>query len=123
MGRPDERETLMTRTVIAVLALCCVSALADDAQYHPPAKRVSPVDGFFAQILKMPAATPRTADGHPDMNGMWTGGFPAPFGRFSRRALETLEPDQAAMQRGNAWNKPIYKLEYWQKVYENDFSK
>lgn len=114
----------MLRILIAISVLCSATALAADvAPYHPPAKRVSPLDGFLAQISKIPATTPRMADGHPDLNGMWTAPFPAPFGRFSRRSLQTLEPDQATMQRANAWNKPIYKPEYWQKVHENDFSK
>ena len=37
--------------------------------------------------------------------------------------MGTFEPDQAVMQRGVAWNKPIYKPEYWEKVRSLDFSK
>jgi hypothetical protein len=36
--------------------------------------------------------------------------------------MGTFEPDQAVMQRGAGWNKPIYKAEYWEKVRSLDFS-
>jgi hypothetical protein len=37
--------------------------------------------------------------------------------------MGTREPDQAVMQRGAQWNKPLYKPEYWEKVRSLDFSK
>lgn len=39
------------------------------------------------------------------------------------RESGTREPDQAVMQRGAQWNKPLYKPEYWAKVRDLDFSK
>src|SRR5207245_620659 len=75
--------------------------------YQPPAKRVSPAEGFARQKSSLP--TPRAADGHPDLTGIWTGGFPSPAGAYTVRRMGTFEPDQSVMQRGAAWSKPIYK--------------
>src|SRR6266550_9114913 len=94
---------------------------AQGAPYQPPAKRVSPAEGFARQKSSLP--TPRAADGHPDLTGIWTGGFPSPAGPYTVRRMGTFEPDQATMQRGAAWNKPIYKAEFWEKVRSLDFSK
>jgi hypothetical protein len=91
------------------------------APYQPPAQRVSPADGFARQ-RKSSVQTPRTADGHPDLTGLWNGGFPSPVGPYAIRHRGTFEPDQAAMQRGSQWNKPLYKPEYWDKVRSLDFS-
>ena len=89
--------------------------------YQPPAKRVSPAEGFARQKSSLP--TPRAADGHPDLTGVWNGGFPSPLGPYTIRRMGTFEPDQSVMQRGAAWNKPMYKPEYWEKVRSLDFSK
>jgi len=96
-------------------------ASAQATAYQPPAKRVSPAQGFARQKSSLP--TPRAADGHPDLTGVWVGGFPSPAGPYTVRRMGTFEPDQAVMQRGVAWNKPIYKPEYWEKVRSLDFSK
>jgi hypothetical protein len=93
---------------------------AQVTEYRPPAKRVSPAQGFARQKSSLP--TPRAADGHPDFTGVWTGGFPSPAGPYTIRRMGTFEPDQATMQRGVAWNKPIYKPEFWEKVRSLDFS-
>jgi len=95
-------------------------ANAQGAPYQPPARRVSPAEGFARQ--KSSVATPRAADGHPDLTGVWIGGFPSPAGPYGLRRMGTFEPDQAVMQRGAGWNKPIYKPEYWEKVRSLDFS-
>lgn len=92
------------------------------AQAQSPAKRISPADGLAA-VVETHGATPRASDGHPDLTGMWTGPVSAPLGLAHYRSLETLEPDQAVMQRGNTWNRPIYKPEYWEKVHNLDFSR
>src|SRR5436309_14245044 len=106
---------------IAIAAAGHVTQVSAQATpYRPPAKRVSPAEGFARQKSSLP--TPRTADGHPDLTGVWTGGFPSPAGAYGIRRLGTFEPDQATMQRGVAWNKPIYKPEYWEKVRSLDFS-
>ena len=94
---------------------------AQEVAYQPPAKRMSPAEGFARQKSAVP--TPRAADGHPDLTGVWGGGFSSPAGPYTVRRMGTFEPDQAVMQRGAAWNKPIYKPEFWEKVRSLDFSK
>ena len=89
--------------------------------YRPAAKRVSPQDGIVTQ-LRSSAPTPRDADGHPDLSGNWVVNFPSPFGAPGLRGRGLFEPDQAVMQRGAQWNKPLYKPEYWEKVRSLDFS-
>ena len=90
--------------------------------YRPVAKRVSPQDGFAA-MQQSSAPTPRDAAGHPDLSGNWGANFPNPIGAPGLREKGTFEPDQAVMQRGAQWNKPLYKPEYWEKVRSLDYSK
>jgi hypothetical protein len=85
-------------------------------------KRISPQDGF-AMMVKPTGMTPRDEDGHPDLSGNWGAGFPNPIGQAGLRRRGGFEPDQAAMQRGAQWNKPLYKPEYWDKVRSLDFGK
>jgi len=91
-------------------------------------KRVSPQDGFAMQATMLAGAaatapTPRDADGHPDLSGHWGMAFANPMGQPGLRRIGGFEPDQAAMQRGAQWNKPMYKPELWDKVRSLDFSK
>ena len=51
--------------------------------YHPPAKRVPPSLGYLDSI-KPTGDTPRMADGHPDLSGMWNANFPSPAGASRR---------------------------------------
>jgi len=90
--------------------------------YSPAGKRVSPQDGFVMQ-QRSTAPTPRDADGHPDLSGNWGANFPNPIGAPGLRRRGGFEPDQATMQRGAQWNKPLYKPEYWEKVRSLDFGK
>src|SRR5258705_4572267 len=90
--------------------------------YRPAGRRVSPQDGFAAGQHSS-APTPRDADGHPDLTGNWGANFPSPLGAPGIRQTGAREPDQAVMQRGAQWNKPLYKPEYWEKVRSLDFSK
>ena len=93
-------------------------APADD--WKPPAKRVSPGEAYASQYAST-APAPRTADGHPDLSGVW-GNAPSPAGAGEIRPGNN-ESDQAVLQRGAGWNKPLYKPEFWSKVRGLDFSK
>jgi len=81
---------------------------AQVAPYQPPPSACLPNRIRPTEVV---APTPRAADGHPDFTGIW--------GERSRRQqalhirrMGTFEPDQAVMQRGAGWNKPLYKPEY-----------
>ena len=90
--------------------------------YSPAGKRISPQDGFVMQQHPT-GATPRDADGHPDLSGNWGANFPSVLGAPGLRRSGAFEADQSAMQRGAQWNKPLYKPEYWEKVRSLDYSK
>src|SRR5437667_10863566 len=90
--------------------------------YSPAGKRVSPQDGFAMQQTPR-GETPRDAEGHPDLSGIWGAAFPNPIGVPGLRRDGAFEPDQSAMQRGAQWNKPIYKPQYWEKVRQLDYGK
>src|SRR5689334_794184 len=117
---------MRTALLLAVALLAASPALAQKApaaadSWTPPAKRISPTDGLIAQ-MKPVGETPKMADGHPDLSGFWGGGsVDAPYTAFSSRGLQFFEPDQAAMQRGNNWSRPVYKPELWEKVYGTDY--
>jgi hypothetical protein len=74
-------------------------------------------------------ATPRTADGHPDLSGVWNGNAASPFTKsqdplaanLSSRdgTLLNFERDGTLIRRANP-NKPIYKPEFWEKVQKLD---
>ena len=88
-----------------------------------------------AQAPAAPAATPRTADGKPDLNGMWggAGGGVREDGLTqilaSRRCSPTQGPDCTEQTnqaidgeftgRANT-SKPLYKPEFWDKVQQLD---
>ncbi len=89
--------------------------------YMPPAKRVPP--GVASAKLTSDLPTPRRADGHPDLTGVW-GGTPPGKGTFvGLRRQGTFEADQGTSQRASEWNKPIYKPEFWKKVRSLDYSR
>src|SRR5258705_4583997 len=92
------------------------------SSYSPAGKYISPQDGLVMQQHPT-GPTPRDADGHPDLSGNWGANFPNPIGLPGLRRLGAVEPDQASMQRGAQWNKPLYKPEYWEKVRSLDFGK
>jgi len=67
--------------------------------------------------------TPRTSDGHPDLSGIW-GNVTSLAGRGTVRARPgSLEFDQAVLQRGAGWDKPLYRPEFWAKVRSLDRSR
>src|SRR5262245_56962872 len=117
-----------TALLLVVALIAAGSAVAEQARHatpaedwKPPAKRISPTEGLIAQ-MKPVGETPKMADGHPDLSGFWGGGsVDAPYTQFGSRGLQYFEPDQAAMQRGNNWNRPIYKPELWEKIYSTDY--
>jgi len=96
--------------IVAVCAsLPIAAAVAQQApdDWKPPAKRISPTQGLVAQMSPN-GDTPKMADGHPDLTGFWGGGnVNAPYAAFGSRGLQYFEPDQAAMQRGNNWSRPV----------------
>ncbi len=90
-------------------ALLCLSSVRATAQEKQPA--------------------PRTADGHPDLSGVWNGNAASPFvksedpltANLSSRdgTLLNFERDGTLIRRANP-NKPLYKPEFWEKVQKLD---
>jgi len=90
-----------------------------------------------------PVPTPRTADGHPDLSGLWAGGGVVGEGADELKPDEkgnltflqkargcapgqepcaggiNFERDNAIRRRMDP-NKPVYKAEFWEKVQYND---
>ena len=70
--------------------------------------------------------TPRTADGHPDLSGVYVGGGGLPSGAdnvtFAGRGgnFFGFEEDNG-LNRLADMNKPIYKPEYWETIKNNDY--
>ena len=83
----------------------------------------------LALSLSTAAQTPRTPDGHPDLNGLWNGGATGPFIKaddpnaslLAARdgTLLNFERDNTLIRRSNP-NKPLYKPEFWEKVQKLD---
>jgi hypothetical protein len=91
-------------------------------------------------VLTSTAATPRLADGHPDLSGNWRGGGAPVGGGGSRRCGPTqvkgagINPEVGCrVPMDNFWvdyewispsrfgpSRPVYKPEYWDKVEELD---
>ena len=90
--------------------------------YAPAGTRVSPQDGYVMSMMPN-GMTPRDAQGHPDLSGIWVGNLGNVFQVPGLRRNGAFEADQSAMQRGAQWNKPMYKPELWEKVRSLDYGK
>jgi len=85
----------------------------------------------FSQSAKIAVSpTPRSADGHPDLTGVWNGGVAGglqvtgsdPLAAFLPARdgdIINFERDNALIRRANP-NKPIYRPEFWEKVQKLD---
>jgi hypothetical protein len=75
------------------------------------------------EVYKAPV--PRTADGHPDLSGMWNGTANANNGGLTITFLArdgnfvNFERDYTVLRRMNQ-NRPLYKAQYWDTVHELD---
>jgi hypothetical protein len=75
------------------------------------------------------AQTPKTADGHPDLSGVWNGAMNARVYNSGDKVglilaaregtLVNFERDNTLMRRFDP-NKPVYKPEFWEKVQKLD---
>lgn len=79
------------------------------------------------------AATPRRADGHPDLTGNWGGGYNPITGGGNRRCGPTqgercktpqdnfwVDYEWLSPSRFGVWGLPTYKPEFWDKIQELD---
>jgi hypothetical protein len=80
-------------------------------------------------------ATPRLADGHPDLNGYWSTGFggltstpgPSDGGNSYQFTINVRNGDisnltnDGVIGRRSTNNLPVYKPEYWDRVQELDY--
>ena len=105
-----KRDTLIGRTALAIIlaAGLCVAATQALAQ----------------------GATPRRANGKPDLTGFWNAAVGDGIARkgddesqYATRdgTLESFEDDGQVLARANT-NRPVYKPEHWQTVRELDWN-
>jgi hypothetical protein len=85
-----------------------------------------------AAATQTAAATPRRADGHPDMTGNWGGPFNPITGSGTRRCGPTqkecktgqdnfwVDYEWISPSRFGVLGRPIYKPEFWDKIQELD---
>jgi len=105
------------RTVLIIGAVTVVSAVVGSAaNAQAPAAAATP-----------PPPTPRTADGHPDISGIWvatnlaapTGNGPVFAGRGN--TFVGFEADGGLWRTaGNTTTIPQYKPEFWDTIIENE---
>ena len=75
------------------------------------------------------SATPRAADGHPDLSGIWNSTAPSVFAKSDDPLASNLasrdgtllnfERDFTLVRRADP-NKPLYKPQFWEKVQQGD---
>ena len=124
----------------AFVAVGIAAGLAPQGLAQAPAPAAPPTR---EQLLSAP--TPRTAEGRPDLTGVWNRAVPAPNAAAGPRAFYLydgsvpsqenevqsawavrdadfywLEIDQEIILKGNRENLPLYKPEHWEQVRINE---
>jgi len=111
---------------VSLSSLLLLATIADSADAPPAA-------GAPAAATNVP--TPRTADGRPDLNGVWGGGgfgFAGLGGGPQTGADAVLSAplrngdisnltNDGVIQRRSGNNLPVYKPEHWDKVLQDDY--
>jgi hypothetical protein len=106
---------------VVIAGLLCGALVYAQAPQVPP-----------SQSPSAKTATPRTAEGRPDLSGIWVPtGLRVAVSKFDEAgsgetvfaaregSFENFENDNALRRLGDR-NKPLYKPEFWAKVRENE---
>jgi hypothetical protein len=123
------------RTIGASTVLIITVAAAANAQAPTgpaPAPRIVTQPGGVPAAAATQADTPRDADGHPILAGLWNGPNPATPPNVARNSpgfidflgrggsFEGFEEDGGLLYHDYP-NLPVYKPEFWNEVAENDY--
>ena len=132
MSDPWSRRRLCTRPRLGLGLSAAVLVSGTVYAVIAHAQAPSPQLSSQAPSSQAAAPTPRTADGKPDLSGIWvapafgviTSAFDANgSGEFVIQdrdgSVENFENDNALRRLADR-NKPLYKPEFWAKVREND---
>jgi hypothetical protein len=100
--------------------------------HQPPAWTLTPPAPPPAPPAAAAAATPRLANGKPDLTGIWGAGANPITGGGNRRCGPTqvgceiprdnfwVDYEWISPSRFGIWGRPVYKPEFWDKVQELD---
>jgi hypothetical protein len=118
MSNPSSRTTLIIGA--AVVAGGIVTIAEVQAQAQAPA----------APVATATPQTPRDADGHPILSGLWTGGANGVTATTAGNVTQVwrgrggtfvgLEADGGLRREAND-NVPLYKPQYWDQITENEY--